>query len=51
VSGGEIKAALKAGFPAESIVFAGVGKSDWENAVQKIWPLLGFALKQKLAAQ
>ena len=30
VSGGEIKAALKAGFPAESIVFAGVGKSDWE---------------------
>ena len=30
VSGGEIKAALKAGFPAESSVFAGVGKSDWE---------------------
>lgn len=30
VSGGEIKAALKAGFPVESIVFAGVGKSDWE---------------------
>ena len=25
VSGGEIKAALKAGFPAEAIVFAGVG--------------------------
>lgn len=30
VSGGEIEAVAKAGFPAESIVFAGVGKSDWE---------------------
>ena len=30
VSGGEIKAALGAGFPAEKIVFAGVGKADWE---------------------
>jgi diaminopimelate decarboxylase len=30
VSGGEIQAALKAGFPAEKIVFAGVGKADWE---------------------
>lgn len=30
VSGGEIEAALKAGFPAEKIVFAGVGKSDRE---------------------
>lgn len=30
VSGGEIQAALKAGFPAEKIVYAGVGKSDWE---------------------
>ncbi len=30
VSGGEIKAALEAGFPAKKIVFAGVGKSDWE---------------------
>ena len=30
VSGGEIEAALKAGFPAEKIVYAGVGKSDWE---------------------
>ncbi len=30
VSGGEIKAALNAGFPAEKIVYAGVGKSDWE---------------------
>ncbi len=30
VSGGEIKAALEAGFPANKIVYAGVGKSDWE---------------------
>ena len=30
VSGGEIRAALKAGFPANKIVYAGVGKSDWE---------------------
>ena len=30
VSGGEIKAALEAGFPAHKIVFAGVGKADWE---------------------
>lgn len=30
VSGGEIQAALDAGFPANKIVFAGVGKADWE---------------------
>lgn len=30
VSGGEIKAAIKAGFPASKIVYAGVGKTDWE---------------------
>jgi len=30
VSGGEIQAALNAGFPANKIVFAGVGKADWE---------------------
>ena len=30
VSGGEIRAALDAGFPAEKIVYAGVGKSDAE---------------------
>lgn len=30
VSGGEIQAAVKAGFPANKIVFAGVGKADWE---------------------
>lgn len=30
VSGGEIKAAVNAGFSADKIVYAGVGKSDWE---------------------
>lgn len=30
VSGGEIKAAIKAGFPASKIVYAGVGKTDKE---------------------
>ena len=30
VSGGEIQACLDAGFKADDIVFAGVGKSDWE---------------------
>lgn len=30
VSGGEIKAALQAGFSPNKIVFAGVGKADWE---------------------
>ena len=30
VSGGEVRAALKAGFPTDKVVYAGVGKSDWE---------------------
>lgn len=30
VSGGEIQACSAAGFPAKKIVYAGVGKSDWE---------------------
>ena len=30
VSGGEIEASIKAGFSSSKIVFAGVGKSDWE---------------------
>lgn len=30
VSGGEIQASLDAGFPANKIVYAGVGKGDWE---------------------
>lgn len=30
VSGGEVQAALDAGFSASKIVFAGVGKADWE---------------------
>lgn len=33
VSGGEIRAALDAGFPAKDIVYAGVGKNDWEIAL------------------
>ena len=30
VSGGEIEASIRAGFPSSKIVYAGVGKSDWE---------------------
>ena len=30
VSGGEIRTALKSGFSADKIVYAGVGKTDWE---------------------
>ena len=30
VSGGEIRAAVKAGFPTNKIVYASVGKTDWE---------------------
>lgn len=30
MSGGEIRAAVKAGFPTNKIVYAGVGKTDWE---------------------
>lgn len=30
VSGGEVQAALDAGIPASKVVFAGVGKADWE---------------------
>src|SRR5574344_1751246 len=30
VSGGEIRAAIEAGFPGSKVVFAGVGKADWE---------------------
>lgn len=30
VSGGEVDTCLKAGFPASKVVFAGVGKADWE---------------------
>ncbi len=30
VSGGEISTAITAGFPVSKIVYAGVGKSDWE---------------------
>ena len=30
VSGGEIQRSLDCGFPADKIVYAGVGKADWE---------------------
>ena len=30
VSGGEIRTCIENGFPADEIVFAGVGKADWE---------------------
>jgi diaminopimelate decarboxylase len=30
VSGGEVEASVKAGFSADRVVFAGVGKADWE---------------------
>ena len=30
VSGGDIRAAIKAAFPTNKIVYAGVGKTDWE---------------------
>ncbi len=30
VSGGEIEASVRTGFPGSKIVFAGVGKNDWE---------------------
>lgn len=30
VSGGEVETCLKAGFPGSKVVFAGVGKADWE---------------------
>lgn len=30
VSGGEVQASLEAGFSSDKIVFAGVGKADWE---------------------
>ena len=30
VSGGEIEASIRAGFPGSKIVYAGVGKADWE---------------------
>ncbi len=40
VSGGEIQAALASGFPASEIMFAGVGKADWE---------IDFALEHDIA--
>ena len=36
VSGGEIQAALDAGFPARKIVYAGVGKTEWAVSKNKV---------------
>ena len=36
VSGGEIAAAIKAGFPASKIVYAGVGKTDREIKIARV---------------
>ena len=41
VSGGEIRAAIRAGFPANKVVFAGVGKADWGDQPRTgVWHLL-----------
>ena len=42
VRGGEVQAALDAGFPADKIVFAGVGKADWE--INLGWTMIFSAL-------
>ncbi|MFV0403376.1 MAG: diaminopimelate decarboxylase [Bacteroides graminisolvens] len=42
VSGGEVRAAIKAGFPADKVVFAGVGKSDWEINLALDYGILCF---------
>ena len=47
VSGGEIKAALQAGFPADKIVYAGVGKSDWEIDMQDMDRIIALANEMK----
>ena len=47
VSGGEIRAALAAGFPASKIAFAGVGKADWEKAAIASWEAIKLALEKE----
>ena len=42
VSGGEIQASVDAGFDPRKIVFAGVGKSDWEIALGLDYGILCF---------
>ena len=42
VSGGEIRAAIKAGFPTNKIVYAGVGKTDWEINLGLDYDIFGF---------
>lgn len=45
VSGGEIKAVLKAGFEPKGIMFAGVGKADWEIELGIDENILCFAVE------
>ncbi len=42
VSGGEVQAALDAGIPTNKIVFAGVGKADWEITLGLENDICGF---------
>lgn len=42
VSGGEIRTAIAAGFAADSIMYAGVGKSDWEIRLALQHEILSF---------
>jgi len=47
VSGGEVQAAIDAGIPTSRIVFAGVGKADWEiNLGLEKWQKLLYVLIQ-----
>lgn len=47
VSGGEIEAALEAGFPASKIVYAGVGKADWEIRLAIKCGIAGFNVESE----
>jgi len=65
VSGGEVRASVEAGFNSNEIVFAGVGKADWEielglreeifcfnvESIQEIEVINEFAKKQNKIAQ
>ena len=48
VSGGEIRAAVRAGFPANKIVFAGVGKADWEINLGLEYGIFCFNVESKI---
>lgn len=65
VSGGEVKASIESGFAANDVVFAGVGKADWEielglkenifcfnvESVQEIEIINELAIKHQKIAQ